>query len=85
MGRGPRRRKKGLEGLLGMTCGQHMGKRMEGTQRKSVLHGEGEGPGWSSVPTEAFLGEVTSCLGFAFRFSVVGGESVGMGGRGWKR
>lgn len=50
-----------------------------------MLYGEGEGSGWSSVFIEVFLGEVISCLGFVFRFFVVGGESVGMGGRGWKR
>lgn len=37
--------------------------------------------GWSQVPTEAFLGEKISRLGFAFKYSVGGGVRMG----GWDR
>ena len=62
-----------------MTCGQDMGKRMERMQRHLMVYEYGE-QGWSRVLTEAFLGEMTSCLGFAFKYSVGGwGQDWGLG------
>lgn len=63
-----------------MTCGQDMGKRMERMQRHLMVYECGE-QGWSQVPTEAFLGEKISRLGFAFKYSVGGGVRMG----GWDR